>query len=51
MANEPSKTPTPQPQAIPLAKIHDLPGAAISKQPDCYFREEQKYDGKNKTQR
>ena len=35
MANEPSKTPTPQPQAIPLAKIHDLPGAAISKQPDC----------------
>ena len=34
MANEPSKTPTPQPQAIPLAKIHDLPGAVISKQPD-----------------
>ena len=34
MANEPSKTQTPQPQAIPLAKIHDLPGAVISKQPD-----------------
>ena len=34
MANEPSKTPTPQPQAIPLAKIHDLPGAVISRQPD-----------------
>ena len=34
MANEPSKTPTPQPQAIPLTKIHDLPGAVISKQPD-----------------
>ena len=34
MANEPSKTPPPQPQAIPLAKIHDLPGAVISKQPD-----------------
>ena len=34
MANEPSKTPTPQPQAIPLSKIHDLPGAMISRQPD-----------------
>lgn len=34
MANEPSKTPTPQPQAIPLTKIHDLPGAVISKQTD-----------------
>ena len=34
MANEPSKTPTPQPQTIPLSKIHDLPGAVISKQPD-----------------
>ena len=34
MANEPSKTPTPQPQSIPLAKIHDLPGAAVSRQPD-----------------
>ena len=34
MANEPSKTPIPQPQAIPLSKIHDLPGAVISKQPD-----------------
>lgn len=34
MANEPSKTPTPQPQAVPLSKIHDLPGAVISKQPD-----------------
>ena len=34
MANEPSKTPTPQPQAIPLSKIHDLPGAAVSRQPD-----------------
>ena len=34
MANEPSKTPIPQPQAVPLSKIHDLPGAVISKQPD-----------------
>ena len=34
MANEPSKTPAPQPQIIPLAKIHDLPGAVISRQPD-----------------
>ncbi len=34
MANEPSKTPTPQPQIIPLAKIHDLPGAVVSRQPD-----------------
>lgn len=34
MANEPSKTPTPQPQTVPLSKIHDLPGAVISKQPD-----------------
>ena len=34
MANEPSKTPISQPQAIPLSKIHDLPGAVISKQPD-----------------
>ncbi len=34
MANEPSKTPTPQPQAVPLSKIHDLPGVVISKQPD-----------------
>ncbi len=31
MANELSK---PQPQQIPLAKIHDLPGAKIYKQPD-----------------
>ena len=29
MANEPSK-----PQTIPLAKIHDLPGVFIPKQPD-----------------
>lgn len=29
MANEPSK-----PQTIPLAKIHDLPGVFILKQPD-----------------
>ena len=35
MANENSKDPAiPQPQTIPLAKIHDLPGAFISKQPD-----------------
>jgi len=34
MANEPSKTPAPQPQIIPLAKIHDLPGAVVSRQPD-----------------
>ncbi len=34
MANEPSKTPAPQPQSIPLAEIHDLPGAAVSRQPD-----------------
>ena len=34
MANEPSKTPAPQPQSIPLSKIHDLPGAAVSRQPD-----------------
>lgn len=34
MANEPSKTPTPQPQTVPLSKIHNLPGAVISKQPD-----------------
>ena len=35
MANETSKDPAiPQPQLIPLAKIHDLPGARISKQPD-----------------
>ncbi len=34
MANEPSKTSTPQPQTVPLSKIHDLPGAVISKQPD-----------------
>ena len=31
MANENSK---PQAQTIPLAKIHDLPGVFISKQPD-----------------
>ena len=31
MANESSK---PQAQTIPLAKIHDLPGVFISKQPD-----------------
>lgn len=39
MANEPSTTPgkiaeKPQPQRIPLAKIHDLPGTFISKPPD-----------------
>ena len=35
MANETSKDPAiPQPQLIPLAKIHDLPGARTSKQPD-----------------
>ncbi|MDE6996661.1 MAG: ParB N-terminal domain-containing protein, partial [Oscillospiraceae bacterium] len=35
MANDNSKTPTtPQPQNIPLAKIHDLPGVTIFKQPD-----------------
>ena len=39
MADEPSKTPgtlmeTPSPQIIPLAKIHDLPGVFIQKQPD-----------------
>ena len=39
MADDPSKTPgisaeTPLPQSIPLAKIHDLPGVFISKQPD-----------------
>ena len=31
MANENGK---PQAQTIPLAKIHDLPGVFISKQPD-----------------
>ena len=39
MADEPSKTPGipaehPSPQMIPLAKIHDLPGMFIQKQPD-----------------
>ena len=39
MADDPSKTPsapmeTPFPQIIPLAKIHDLPGVFIQKQPD-----------------
>ena len=39
MADDPSKTPgtpaeTPSPQIIPLAKIHDLPGVFIQKQPD-----------------
>lgn len=35
MANDNSTTPTtPQPQNIPLAKIHDLPGVTIFKQPD-----------------
>ena len=37
MAKENSKAPAipqPQPQQIPLAKIHDLPGVFISKQPD-----------------
>lgn len=39
MANDPSTTPgkiaeKPQPQRIPLAKIHDLPGTFISKPPD-----------------
>lgn len=36
MANEPSKTQgtSPDPQRIPLAKIHDLPGVVIPKTPD-----------------
>ena len=37
MAKENSKAPAipqPQPQQIPLAKIHDLPGVFITKQPD-----------------
>ena len=39
MADDPSKTPgtpakSPSPQNIPLAKIHDLPGVFIPKQPD-----------------
>ena len=35
MANENSRDPTiPKPQNIPLAKIHDLPGIPISRQPD-----------------
>ena len=35
MANKNSKDPAiPQPQTVPLAKIHNLPGAFISKQPD-----------------
>ena len=35
MANENSRDPTiPKPQNIPLAKIHDLPGVPISRQPD-----------------
>lgn len=39
MANEPSSIPgksaeKPQPQNVPLAKIHDLPGTFISKPPD-----------------
>ncbi|MEY8386768.1 ParB N-terminal domain-containing protein [Oscillospiraceae bacterium 38-13] len=35
MANENSRDPTiPKPQSIPLAKIHDLPGIPISRQPD-----------------
>lgn len=39
MADTPSKTPgapteRPSPQIVPLAKIHDLPGVFIQKQPD-----------------
>ena len=35
MANENSRDPTiPKPQNISLAKIHDLPGVPISRQPD-----------------
>ncbi|MCI8328388.1 MAG: ParB N-terminal domain-containing protein [Oscillibacter sp.] len=35
MANENSRDPTiPRPQNIPLAKIHDLPGVPVSRQPD-----------------
>ena len=35
MAKGNSKSPTiPQPQQIPLAKIHDLPGVIVGKQPD-----------------
>lgn len=35
MANEPNNPQAkPQPQMIPLAKIHDLPGVFIPKQPD-----------------
>ena len=35
MANENSRDPTiPKPQSIPLAKIHDLSGIPISRQPD-----------------
>ena len=35
MANENSRDPTPpKPQSIPLAKIHDLPGIPLIRQPD-----------------
>ena len=35
MANENSRDPTtPKPQSIPLAKIHDLPGIPLPRQPD-----------------
>ena len=35
MANETSRDPTiPKPQSIPLAKIHDLPGIPLPRQPD-----------------
>ena len=35
MANENSRDPTtPKPQSIPLAKIHDLPGIPLVRQPD-----------------
>ena len=35
MANENSRDPTnPKPQSIPLAKIHDLPGIPLFRQPD-----------------
>ncbi len=35
MANENSRAPTiPKPQSIPLAKIHDLPGIPLFRQPD-----------------
>ena len=35
MAKENSKNPAiPQPQQIPLSKIHDLPGVIVGRQPD-----------------